>query len=79
VAVQDEAGLFRLIHAAFAQRRKTLANALRHAWPSIDPAILRQTLEHSGIAPGRRGETLSLDEFARLSDGLQPLLPVPRA
>jgi 16S rRNA (adenine1518-N6/adenine1519-N6)-dimethyltransferase len=78
VAVRDEACLFRIIRAAFAQRRKTLANALRHAWPPIEPAILRQTLEHSGIAPSRRGETLSLDEFARLSDALQPLLPLCR-
>jgi 16S rRNA (adenine1518-N6/adenine1519-N6)-dimethyltransferase len=73
VAVQDEACLFRLIHAAFAQRRKTLANALRQALPSIEPAILRQTLEHNGIAPSRRGETLTLNEFAQLSDAFQPL------
>ncbi len=76
VAVQDEACLFRIIHAAFAQRRKTLTNALRHALPLIEPAILRQTIEHSGIVPSRRGETLSLDEFARLSDALQPMLPL---
>jgi 16S rRNA (adenine1518-N6/adenine1519-N6)-dimethyltransferase len=76
VAVQDEACLFRIIHAAFAQRRKTLANALRHALAPLDPAILHQTLEHSGIAPSRRGETLSLNEFARLSDALQPMLPL---
>ena len=76
VAVRDEAYLFRIIHAAFAQRRKTLANALRHAFPAIEPAILRQTLDRSGIAPRRRGETLSLDEFARLSDALQPVLPL---
>jgi 16S rRNA (adenine1518-N6/adenine1519-N6)-dimethyltransferase len=78
VAVQDEACLFRLIHAAFAQRRKTLANALRHAFQPIEPAILRQTLENSGIAPSRRGETLTLDEFARLSDALQQVLLLHR-
>ena len=75
VAGQDEAWLFRVIHAAFAQRRKTLTNALRHAFPPIDPARLRQTLENSGIAPIRRGETLTLDEFARLSDALQRIVP----
>jgi 16S rRNA (adenine1518-N6/adenine1519-N6)-dimethyltransferase len=79
VAVQDETGLFLIIQAAFAQRRKTLANALRHAVPGLDPAILRQTLEQQGIAPGRRGETLSLEEFARLSDALQPLIRQHRA
>jgi 16S rRNA (adenine1518-N6/adenine1519-N6)-dimethyltransferase len=78
VAVQDEACLFRLIHAAFAQRRKTLANALRHAFQPIEPAALRQTLENNGIAPSRRGETLTLDEFARLSDALQQVLLLHR-
>jgi 16S rRNA (adenine1518-N6/adenine1519-N6)-dimethyltransferase len=78
IAVQDEACLFRVIHAAFAQRRKTLTNALRYALQPIEPAILRQTLENNGIAPGRRGETLTLAEFARLSDALQPMLPRPR-
>jgi 16S rRNA (adenine1518-N6/adenine1519-N6)-dimethyltransferase len=79
VAVQDETDLFRLIHAAFAQRRKTLTNALRHALPLIEPAVLRRTLENSGIASSRRGETLTLDEFARLSAALQPILPRHRA
>jgi 16S rRNA (adenine1518-N6/adenine1519-N6)-dimethyltransferase len=75
VAVRDEAWLFRIIQAAFAQRRKTLTNALRHAFPPIDPALLRHTLENSGIAPTRRGETLTLDEFTRLSDALQGIMP----
>jgi 16S rRNA (adenine1518-N6/adenine1519-N6)-dimethyltransferase len=74
VAVQDEACLFRIIHAAFGQRRKTLANALRHVFQPIEPAILRQTIENCGVAPSRRGETLTLDEFARLSDALQRML-----
>jgi 16S rRNA (adenine1518-N6/adenine1519-N6)-dimethyltransferase len=77
VPAQDEANLFRIIHAAFAQRRKTLANALRHAFPSIDPGILRQTLESSAIAPSRRGETLTLEEFVRLSNAWPCLLPSP--
>jgi 16S rRNA (adenine1518-N6/adenine1519-N6)-dimethyltransferase len=79
VEVQDESWLFHIIHAAFAQRRKTLSNALRHALPSLEPSRLRQTLENSGIASSRRGETLTLDEFARLSDALQPMLPHHRA
>ncbi|HSF33920.1 MAG TPA: 16S rRNA (adenine(1518)-N(6)/adenine(1519)-N(6))-dimethyltransferase RsmA [Candidatus Tectomicrobia bacterium] len=77
VVVQDKAWLFRIVHAAFAQRRKTITNALRHAFQSVEPSILRQTLEHSGIVPTRRGETLSLEEFARLSDALQQVLRVP--
>jgi 16S rRNA (adenine1518-N6/adenine1519-N6)-dimethyltransferase len=77
VVVQDEAWLFRIIHAAFAQRRKMLANALRHAFQSLEPSILRQTLERNGIAAARRGETLSLEEFARLSDALQRVIRFP--
>jgi 16S rRNA (adenine1518-N6/adenine1519-N6)-dimethyltransferase len=78
VVVQEEAWLFQVIHAAFAQRRKILANALRHAFQPLDSATLRQTLEASGIAATRRGETLTLEEFARLSDAMQRILPVHR-
>jgi 16S rRNA (adenine1518-N6/adenine1519-N6)-dimethyltransferase len=74
VAVQDEALLFQVIRAAFAQRRKMLANALRHAFPQIDPQLLQRTLERISITATRRGETLSLDEFARLTDALQGLM-----
>jgi 16S rRNA (adenine1518-N6/adenine1519-N6)-dimethyltransferase len=78
VVVEDEACLFRIIHAAFAQRRKMLVNALRHAFHPLEPFILRQTLAHSGIAATRRGETLTLEEFARLSDALQRIVPAPQ-
>jgi 16S rRNA (adenine1518-N6/adenine1519-N6)-dimethyltransferase len=78
VAIQDEACLFRIIHAAFAQRRKMLTNALRREFQGIEPYILRQTIENSGIAASRRGETLSLDEFARLSDALRRTFPLQR-
>jgi 16S rRNA (adenine1518-N6/adenine1519-N6)-dimethyltransferase len=74
--VQDEAWLFRIIQAAFAQRRKMLVNALRHEFPPVDPHALRQLLAGNSIAPTRRGETLTLDEFARLSTALQRLLPM---
>jgi 16S rRNA (adenine1518-N6/adenine1519-N6)-dimethyltransferase len=78
VVVQDEARLFQIIQAAFAQRRKTLVNALRHAFPPVDPHALRQLLADNSIAPTRRGETLTLDEFARLSTALQQLLPLDK-
>ena len=74
VTVSDTALLFRVIHAAFAQRRKMLINALRHAFPSFEPATLRQILEHAGIAAARRGETLTLPEFASLADTLQSFI-----
>jgi 16S rRNA (adenine1518-N6/adenine1519-N6)-dimethyltransferase len=55
-----------VVHAAFRQRRKTLRNAIRAGFgEAADPA-----LERAGIAPERRGETLSIGEFAALSDAL---------
>jgi 16S rRNA (adenine1518-N6/adenine1519-N6)-dimethyltransferase len=74
VSVGDEALLFRVIRAAFAQRRKMLINALRHEFQAIDAAMLRQTLERVGITASRRGETLTLHEFAQLADAMHSLL-----
>lgn len=74
VAVVSEVQLFDVIRAAFGQRRKTLRNALlRAGWPA---AGLDAALEASGVAGGRRGETLVLEEFARLSTAL-PERPEP--
>lgn len=71
VSVASPARLFGVIWAAFGKRRKTLRNALRQAgWPT---AALDAALEGCGIAGGRRGETLTLQEFARLSEALPPL------
>jgi 16S rRNA (adenine1518-N6/adenine1519-N6)-dimethyltransferase len=74
VTVGDEALLFRVIRAAFAQRRKMLVNTLRHEFPSFEPAVLRQILEQVDIAVTCRGETLTLQEFGRLADAMQPFI-----
>ncbi len=66
VLVEDEAAFARVVKAAFAHRRKTVANSLRSAYPEAAGA-----LEAAGIDPKRRAETLSLDEFARLAEGLE--------
>ncbi len=68
VSVRSASRLFGVIRAAFAQRRKTLRNALRHAGWS--PVAVDSALRSSAIAGGRRGETLTLEEFARLSEVL---------
>lgn len=52
---------FKVIDVAFAARRKMLRSALR-AWID-DPAEVALVLEHCGIDPTRRGETLTIDEF----------------
>ncbi len=69
VEVKDEKLFFKTVKAAFSQRRKTLLNCLTANF-SKDRAELSSILESIGIDPKRRGETLSLDEFARLADAL---------
>lgn len=69
VQVADQKIFFRTVKGAFSQRRKTLLNCLVSAF-SIPKPELAALLEENGITPTRRGETLSLDEFARLSDAL---------
>jgi 16S rRNA (adenine1518-N6/adenine1519-N6)-dimethyltransferase len=64
--VQDEKMFFRVVKAAFGQRRKTLANALKGG--GLPKEQVRDAMERAGIDPTRRGETLSLHEFAELAD-----------
>lgn len=69
VEIADEEFFRRVVKAAFAQRRKTLRNSLLGSGfgaATIDPA-----LTSAGIDPGRRGETLTLADFARLADAMQ--------
>lgn len=68
VAVADPRTFFRVVRGAFGQRRKTLMNALLGA--SFDREALTTAFEAAGIDPGRRGETLSIAEFAALSGAL---------
>jgi len=69
VDVGDEMFFRRVVKGAFSQRRKTLLNCLKAAGFCQDESLLVK----AGIDPLRRGETLSLDEFARLSRTLQGL------
>lgn len=62
----DETLFRRLVKAAFSQRRKTLENALR-AGRIAEPEELARAMEAAGIDPRQRAETLSVEEFARLS------------
>ena len=66
VMVRDEKLFFRVVKAAFGQRRKTLSNALKGAGFLKDE--VQEALEQAGIEAARRGETLSLEEFAQLAD-----------
>ncbi len=65
---KDETMLFKVIKAAFGQRRKTLKNALSGSELHIPAQEAQAMLEASGIDPNRRAETLEIEEFVRLSD-----------
>ncbi len=69
VSVKNEAMFFRTVKAAFSQRRKTLINCLAANFPK-SKAELSEIMTGLAIDTTRRGETLSLDEFAILSDAL---------
>ncbi|WP_373044293.1 16S rRNA (adenine(1518)-N(6)/adenine(1519)-N(6))-dimethyltransferase RsmA [Vulgatibacter sp.] len=62
----DETLFRKVVKAAFAQRRKTLGNALKSA-RLVEPEALAAAFASTGIDPGRRAETLSVEEFAALT------------
>ena len=66
----DEPFLFKVIKAGFGNRRKTLKNALAASELNIDPNTAKGVLEKSGIDPIRRAETLTVEEFVKLSNNL---------
>ncbi len=69
VKVKDRAEMFRIIKGAFEQRRKTLTNALSHSSAyKTDKKNIENALLEMGKNINIRGEELTLEEFARLSD-----------
>ncbi len=71
VRVIDEEIFFKVVHTAFRYRRKTLRNALKEGG-LLCPGE-ESVFTTSGISPERRGETLELEEFARLADAVAQL------
>ena len=69
IEVADEKAFFRCVKAAFAQRRKTLLNSLS-AGGGMDKNTVRKILEAADIDPGRRAETLTVEEFGRIANGI---------
>lgn len=67
----DENFLFAVIKAAFGQRRKTLKNALTGSELGVDAQTARQVLSGVNIDPTRRAESLSIEEFVKLSNILR--------
>lgn len=68
VNVKDERLFFNIIRDSFGQRRKTLSNSLKTL--AADRKILDEAFEKCGIDSKRRGETLSMQEFASLANVL---------
>jgi 16S rRNA (adenine1518-N6/adenine1519-N6)-dimethyltransferase len=66
--VGDEKLFRTIVKASFSQRRKTLWNCLKSIDLLSGPAGIDQVFERSGIDRGRRGETLSLEEFVLLTN-----------
>lgn len=69
VEVKNEAFMFRLIRASFNQRRKTLQNGLSNDRSlNLSKEQIAAAIEKLGLSPTVRGETLSLEQFAELSN-----------
>ena len=70
--VKDENFLFQVSRGSFVQRRKTILNNLQTSLPDgkAKKELIVETLNGIGIDPGRRGETLTVEEFAKLSNAL---------
>ena len=71
VKICDEKLFFRVVKAAFSLRRKMLSNALKNM--GITSQQAQEWLNLAGIDPKRRGETLSLQDFANLTNTFEKI------
>ncbi len=74
VEVRSEELFMRVVRAAFAQRRKTLLNALSSAFGELSKESIEKCLTNSGFDPKVRGEVLSIGEFAKIADAFYEVL-----
>lgn len=69
VKVKEESFMFRIIRASFNQRRKTLVNGLNNrAEFNLPKEVIAEAIEELGVSPTIRGEALTLEQFAELSN-----------
>lgn len=69
VEVEDEKLMFRIIRASFNQRRKTLANGLNNSQEiHLPKEVIQESIVSLGVPENIRGEALSLEQFAELSN-----------
>lgn len=77
--ISDEAFFFRVVRAAFAQRRKTLVNSLEAVFGGeLTKDALREAVTDCGFDPAVRGETLDIEGFAALADALKKRMKTRR-
>lgn len=67
---KDEPGFFALVHHCFAQRRKTLVNNLRQAYPAWSRAEIENLLAECQLNLDVRAEALDIPAFVRLADAV---------
>ncbi|PSM04037.1 16S rRNA (adenine(1518)-N(6)/adenine(1519)-N(6))-dimethyltransferase [Clostridium botulinum] len=72
VRVKSQKLFFNVVRSSFNMRRKTLWNSLKSL--NIDKESMENAFERAGIDPKRRGETLSIEEFGKLSDCIYDIL-----
>ncbi|MBZ4687822.1 MAG: dimethyladenosine transferase [Clostridiales bacterium] len=70
VNISNKEFFFKVVRAAFGKRRKTLLNALSNSALKLDKTLIQKACEKSGIDPKTRAETLSIEQFADLSENL---------
>lgn len=67
----DEETFFKVVRSAFNLRRKTIRNALSlSTYLDLDPTGVEKALEKAKIDKSRRGETLTIQEFERLTEAI---------
>jgi 16S rRNA (adenine1518-N6/adenine1519-N6)-dimethyltransferase len=66
----DVAHFRKVIKAAFSHRRKTILNSMAGSGGGWDREVLGRAMDHCAVDPGRRAETLDLDEFLCLAETL---------
>ncbi|MGD9909496.1 MAG: 16S rRNA (adenine(1518)-N(6)/adenine(1519)-N(6))-dimethyltransferase RsmA [Candidatus Izemoplasmatales bacterium] len=72
--VENEEFFFGLVRQTFAQRRKTLYNNLRNAYPNVDKEMIETAIKDAGIEPSVRAEALPIESFVRLSNEINKIL-----
>ena len=72
VKAEDDDYMFRVIRASFNQRRKTLYNGLNNSGEiNVSKEKIKEAIEKLGVSETIRGEALTLEQFARLSEYLK--------